>query len=343
MGSNMVKLLSNKPGIEFVGAIDIDKAKIGRDLGEVAGLDRHLGVEVQYPPQEVFEKAQADVILHATTAFLEEAYPQILQALDYKINVVTIAQELFFPLAENIGRSIELDKMAVQRGVRLTACGINPGFIMDILPIVSSLPCWEIKKVFVRRVVDFSPYGPDEMRHIGAGLSRDDFVNGARDGVIGHIGLLETAGMVNHCLGLGVDELVQTKEPIITKKPRQTKFTRVEPGKVCGFKQNVSGLRDNVSVLEFNMIGILSPDPEEDGVELGDYARIEGTPTIDISIKEEISQKGGLGTAAVAVNMIPSLLQAPPGYHKMNSLILPHIWTRSRLEKPITKIERYRL
>jgi 2,4-diaminopentanoate dehydrogenase len=343
MGSNMVKLLSKKPGVKIVGAIDIDRLKIGRDLGDVAGLDTRLGVEVQYPAEKVFERVQADVILHATTAFMDDAYPLIMQALDWKINVVTIAQELFFPLVDRLKKAVELDNRAKQQGVRLTAAGINPGFIMDILPIICSLPCWEIKKIFARRVVDFSPYGPDEMKHIGAGLSQEDFDQGAKEGVIGHIGLLETAAMVNRCLGLGIDELEQTKEPIITRKPRKTKFTCVDPGKVCGFKQNVRGLRENEEVLEFRMIGILSPDLEEDGIELGDYTRIEGIPNVDISIKEEISQKGGIGTAAVAVNMIPCLLASPPGYHTMNNLNLPHIWTGFLEENPILKIDRYHL
>jgi 4-hydroxy-tetrahydrodipicolinate reductase len=341
MGSNMVKLLSKKPGVKIVGAIDIDGSKIGRDLGEVAGLDTRLGVEVQYPPEKVFESVQADVVLHATTAFLDNAFPQIMQALDWKINVVTITQELFFPLADNLLMAEELDRRAKQRGVRLTATGINPGFIMDILPIVSSLPCWEIKKIFVRRVVDFSPYGPDEMKHIGAGLDQDDFIRGAREGIIGHIGLLETAAMVDRCLGLGVDELVQTKEPILARRPRKTKFTCIDRGKVCGFKQNVIGFRKGAEVLVFRMIGILSPDLEEDGVELGDYARIDGIPNVDISIKEEISQKGGLGTAAVAVNMIPCLLAASPGYHTMNSLTLPHIWNNPLNDRPPMKISYY--
>ena len=340
MGSNMIELLHSKPDVQLVGAIDQDEAKIGRDLGDVAGLGQRLNVSVQFPPEKVLNRVKADMVLHATTAFIDDAFPQIMAVLDRKMNLVTIAQELFFPIGENVKKAKELDAKAKKMGVSLTAAGINPGFIMDIVPIVCSLPCWEIQKIFVRRVVDFSPYGLDEMSHIGAGLSASDFHKGVRNGTIGHIGLLEASAMVAHRLGLQINELKQTKEPVITRKGRTSKFVTVPKGRVCGFKQEVVGLQHKDERLRFSMMGIVSPDREEDSVELGDYTRIDGMPSVDITIKEEISQKGGLGTAGAAVNMIPRVLEASPGFYTMNTLLLPHIWTGRPQPGPIEKITR---
>jgi 4-hydroxy-tetrahydrodipicolinate reductase len=338
MGSNMVRLLQGKKGCRIVGAIDWDEKKIGRDLGEVAGLDKKLGVKVAYPPDEVLGRVEADVALHATTAFLDEAAGQIRRVLEHGIDVVTICQELFFPLPKNALRAKGIQTKAIQTGTRVTAVGINPGFIMDILPILGSTPCWSVDSVSVRRNVDFSPYGPSEMQHIGANLTEREFREGVRQGTIGHIGLLETAAMVAHCLGLAVDELRQSKEPLLTAKKRQTPFVSIAPGRVYGFKQNVAGLAKGRKILDFQMVGLVAPDMEEDGIELGDYARINGVPNVDIVVKEEISQKGGLGTAAVAVNTIPRLLAAPPGYHRMDTLALPHIWRGSAAVRPAAKI-----
>lgn len=338
MGSQMVRLLRTKPDVRIVGAIDWDKNKIGRDLGDVAGLGTNLGVEVSYPPRKVLGRIEADLVLQATTAFLDEAYDQILAVLARRMNVVTICQELFFPLAGNMARAARLDRKAKEMGARLTAVGINPGFIMDIVPILGSTPCWQIDSLFMRRVVDFSPYGPDEMRHIGANLTSREFKRGAATGAIGHIGLLETAAMVAHCLGLGIDELRQTKEPLIARKERRSPYIKISPGRVCGFKQNVVGLCKEEKILDLQMVGIVSPDPREDGVEMGDYARINGTPSVDIEIRKEIAQKGGLGTAGVAVNIIPRLLSAPPGFHTMNTLSLPHFWGRESASRPIKTI-----
>lgn len=338
MGSNMVKLLEMRPQTQVVGAIDHDPAKIGQDLGEVAGLGRRTGIRVSSPADEALAKVKADVVLVAITAFVDEAFEPIMRCLDKGCRVVTICQELFFPVGKNVKKARAIDRKAREMRVGVTAVGINPGFIMDIVPIVCSVPCWEIKKVFVRRVVDFSPYGPDEMRHIGAGLSVGEFTKGVQSGEIGHIGLLETTAMVAHCLGLDIDELQQTKGPMVTKKGRKSSFITIPPGNVCGFRQDVVGLRNGKGLLDFRMVGIVSPDLDEDGVELGDYARIDGTPSVDIQIKEEISQRGGLGTAGVAVNMIPRVMSAGPGFHTMNTLTLPHIWSGRPAAPPVEKI-----
>ena len=338
MGSNMVRLLQQRPGTRVVGAIDWDEKKIGRDVGEVAGLGKLLGVKVGYPPEEVLNRVKADVVLQATTAFLEEAFPQIETVLKRNINIVTIAQELFFPIGANKQKAAEVDQLARRAEVGVTAVGINPGFIMDIIPIVGSLPCWEVHKVTSHRVVDFAPYGPDEMAHIGAGLTEKEFLSGVAAGTIGHIGLLETVAMVSHCLGLPIDEMKQTKEPIIARSTRKSAYITIPPGRVCGFQQNVMGLSRSEILLDYKMTGIVQPIAEEDGVEMGDYTRIEGTPSVDIRIREEISQKGGLGTAAVVVNMIPRILAASPGFHTMNQLMLPHIWNNSVEPAPVEKI-----
>ena len=167
------------------------------------------------------------------------------------------------------------------------------------------------------------------MRHIGVGLDRDEFTRGAREGTIGHVGLLETSAMVAHCLALELDELKQLKEPISSAGVRMSKYAEIPAGKVCGFKQRVVGSRGGREVLDFNMVGIVSPQPEDD-VELGDYIRITGEPNVDIRTKEEIAQKGGLGTAAVTVNVIPRIIDAEPGFHAMNTIALPHYWSGSR-------------
>jgi len=140
MGSNMVRLLAGKECVSLVGAIDIDEAKIGCDAGRLAGLGRDLGITVQFPPEEVLDRVQADVVLHATTAFMKDAYPLVTKVLERGMNVVTIAQELFFPLGENAHIAKDIDALAKEKGVSITAVGINPGFILDFVPIVGSLP-----------------------------------------------------------------------------------------------------------------------------------------------------------------------------------------------------------
>lgn len=326
MGSLMVKVLQSRINVRIVGAIDKDPNKIGKDLGEVCGLNQNLGVEISFPASNVLKKTSADIVLLATTAFLEDLYPFLLEIIENNLNVITITQELVFPIGQNKKIAKNIDTLAKQHEVSITAVGINPGFIMDLIPIVASYPCWNIDKIEVYRNVDFSPYGPDEMIHIGAGLTIEEFQKGVEKGEIGHIGLLESAHMVAECLEIPLDGYRQEKIPLISKKKRKTAFITINSNEVYGFKQNVYGFYQNKDILTFKMIGILDPDPS-DGVHLGDHTIITGTPNVDIAIKHEISQKGGIGTAAVAVNIIPRILEAPYGYHPFIDLHLPHYWS----------------
>src|ERR1051325_6303957 len=46
IGAEIAPLLLSKPWVKLVAAVDIDPKKIGRDVGEVIGLDRETGVKV---------------------------------------------------------------------------------------------------------------------------------------------------------------------------------------------------------------------------------------------------------------------------------------------------------
>jgi hypothetical protein len=117
-------------------------------------------------------------------------------------------------------------------------------------------------------------------------------------------------------LGWKLDEVIQIREPIISNVARETAHAKVEAGMVAGCKHIAYGIKDrqNIIILEHPQ----QIHPEAEGVETGDYIEIEGTPTIRLVIKPEVP--GGIGTMAIAVNMIPRVIQAPPGLVTMKDL-----------------------
>ena len=76
MGSLMVQLLARKPAARVVGAIDHDPRKAGRDLGEVAGVGRLMGVPVRSSCAEALAGLECDVVLLATSLGLEPPDPR---------------------------------------------------------------------------------------------------------------------------------------------------------------------------------------------------------------------------------------------------------------------------
>ena len=60
-------------------------------------------------------------------------------------------------------------------------------------------------------------------------------------------------------------------------------------------------------------------EPEQVGVQTGDYVIIKGTPSVNMVNSPEV--EGGLGTIAMCVNMIPQVIKA--GLHTMITLPIP--------------------
>ena len=69
IGSEVAKYALTKDWLQIVGAIDSDKSKVGRDLGEVIGLEQNLGVQVTGNPAALLKRFQADVAMVTTGSF----------------------------------------------------------------------------------------------------------------------------------------------------------------------------------------------------------------------------------------------------------------------------------
>src|SRR5262249_25803806 len=66
IGAAVVKQVAVRPGFKIVGAIDIDPAKVGRDLGDVVGLPKRLGVKVADDAAKALKAARPDVVVLCT-------------------------------------------------------------------------------------------------------------------------------------------------------------------------------------------------------------------------------------------------------------------------------------
>jgi len=84
-----------------VGGIDRDPTKVGRDLGEVIGLDHSLGAVIADNADMVLERTRPDVVILATTSLFHEVYPQILACIRARANVISSCEELVYPYAKS--------------------------------------------------------------------------------------------------------------------------------------------------------------------------------------------------------------------------------------------------
>lgn len=318
MGGGIARLVQTRPGLISHGAIDADPGKAGLDLGEAAVMGRRLGVPVYQEPGPALEGG--DVCLIATSSLVEEVFPQIEAALEAGLDVICLAEEMAFPWASHHDLAEEIDALAKRKRCTVLGTGINPGFVLDTLIIALTGVCSQVRRIRAARINDLSPFGPTVMRAQGVGTSPEEFRRGLAGGVIvGHIGFPESIRLIARALGWEIDRIEQEREPIVSKTHRQTAYLKVEPGMVAGCRQTARAYVKGQEVISLEHPQQILPEVE--GVQTGDFIWIEGEPDISVSIRPEIP--GGKGTIAIAVNMIPAVLEARPGLLTMADLPVP--------------------
>ena len=316
IGSAIVKLLVKKKSFQIVGAIDIDKTKVGRDVGDVAGLQRKLGVKVSDNSSKVFRETKADLVVLSTSSFLPAVKRQLEQITRAKLDIVSTCEELAYPFRKYPRESRALDRLAKKYKTTMLGTGVNPGFLMDTLVLTCSGVCQDVDSVVARRIQDASNRRVPFQQKIGAGLTPDEFNKNVASGKFGHIGLPESAAMIAEKLGWRLKDIQQKIEPIIADVEVSSDYITVKPGQVTGLSQAASAIDDSGrEVVKFDFQASLKPPQAFDQVV------INGSPPVDLIIKGGV--QGDLATAAVIVNMIPKVAAAKSGLLTMAELPIP--------------------
>jgi 2,4-diaminopentanoate dehydrogenase len=314
IGASIARLMRTKGQIEIVGAVDKDPAKAGRDLGEFLGAsDAPWGVKISADASSVFAKP-ADLVVHSTSSYLPDVMDQLLECIAAGCCVVSTCEELAYPFRKHPELSKKLDEAAIEEGVAIIGTGVNPGFVMDKLPLTLSAVAQKIETVRVTRIVDASKRRLPLQRKIGAGMTPDEFKQQVAAGVIKHHGLPESIAMVADGMGISLDEITEVIEPMIADETVKTEFLEVAPGQVTGVHQigrGTSGGAEKI-FMELKMyVGAKNP---------ADTVELKGEPNLTLTIPG--GTHGDVATAAVAVNAIPTILAANAGLRTSRDLPL---------------------
>jgi hypothetical protein len=317
VGSLIAKFLLEKEGISIVGAIDIAKDKVGKDLGEVLGLNRKLGVKVSDNIDSVLSNVKADVAVHATSSFLEDTYPQIASIVKHRVNVVSTCEELSYPYLTEPKLAKELDALAKKNNVTVLGTGINPGFLMDTLVITLTAVCQKIEKIEAVRVMNAATRRLPFQKKIGAGLTVEEFKRRIETRQItGHVGLKQSIAMIADALKWNLDKITaENVEPVVAKKPVESASIKVRIGEVAGLRQKAQGIIKNKEAIVLDFQAYIGAEEEYDAV------TIEGVPNVRQKIQPCVH--GDKGTVAMIVNSIPKVINAPAGLFTMKDLPVP--------------------
>ena len=311
IGSASARHVAERSGLDLVGGVDIDPEKIGRDLGDVIGLDRPLSLEVFGSLAELLKQTRADVVLHTTSSYFELFKPQIVEILEAGLDIVSTAEELSFPWLANAGVAKEIDEFALRAGKTVLGTGVNPGFLMDTLPLNVTGICQKVEHIDITRIINASERRGPFQAKIGSGMEVEAFMQKMEAGRMGHVGLPESIGMLFDTLGVRLDSYTDSVEPVVAQAPIKTEHFDVKPGQVKGLKQVARAHSPAGEFVSLTFIAALGMEDD------GDTIKITGTPDIEVKLK---GTNGDYSTVAIAVNAIRRVFEAPPGLVTMRDI-----------------------
>jgi 2,4-diaminopentanoate dehydrogenase len=315
IGLAAVKLAAAKPWAEIVGGIDIDPGKCGQDLGRLTGIKNLRGRRVCASLDDLLRRGKPDVIFHTTVSRFKDAFVQIEPMVDRGISVISTCEELLFPQLREPKLTRKLALLCKQRNARVIGAGVNPGFIMDLLPLcLTGIGC-AVRSIHVRRVVNASTRRRPLQKKIGSSLPPAEFGRRLREGKAGHAGLQESLALIAYALGWKIDKVVTAAEPVIADRPIQTEHFEVRKGETCGIHQSAQGsVKGKVRLTLDIQMYLDAPEPY-------DAIQIEGNPPLNLMIKGGVD--GDLATVGALVNTAPRLLRAQAGLLLVTDLPVP--------------------
>lgn len=319
IGVRTARLAATKAGLKLVGAIDVDPAKVGRDVGELDG-GKPLGVRVSGDAAALLKRVRPDVVLHTTSSSLAAVAEQIAMIVRAGACVVSSTEELLYPALKNPAMARKLDRLATRHGVAVLGTGVNPGFVMDTLALILTAVCYEVRAVRVERRVDASTRRFPLQKKVGAGMTVAEFNQRKARKAIGHVGLPESMALIAHGLGWPIGRIVEGLQPVVATRPIRTKFLEVKRGQVAGIHNTGKLISDGKTRVTMDLKMFVGADEPCDRVTL------ESTPPIQATLSGGVA--GDLATAAMLVNLAPRVVELAsmrPGLRLMTDVALPRV------------------
>jgi 4-hydroxy-tetrahydrodipicolinate reductase len=308
IGNRVTQYLVERDGLRIVGGIDSDPEKVGLDVGALAGLPP-LGVRISGNSKALLSEVDADVVALTTTSSLERIQPQVMEIVSCGMHVVSTCEELAYPWRTHPKIAREMDEAAKAQGVSVLGTGVNPGFLMDFLPLALTGVCRQVKKVTVERIQNAQFRRLPFQKKIGAGLSVQEFREKVKSGTLRHMGLTESMHMIAAQIGWMLDKTEDTISPVIADHRVSTEDFVIEPGEVLGVDQIGRGCIKNQEVITIVFrAAIGEPEPR-------DRILIEGSPDVELTIQGGIN--GDIATCAIVVNAVPAVIRASAGLRTM--------------------------
>ena len=328
VGKRSVRALVAHPDLELVGCYAWSPDKVGRDVGELCGIDP-VGVAAS-------DDIDGLLALKPDCVVYNPMWPdpnELVRILEAGVNVVSTAAFIN-------GRSAPADRERIldackRGGASMFGTGISPGFV-ELIGIATANLCDRVDKITVDEASDTTLYdSPETELPCGFGRPIDD---PELSGMAAHGTAVfgEAVALVGDALGVEFDEIVCEAEYATTTADVVMDSWTIKAGCVAGVAASWQGRVDERTIVELNVRWKKGQTLEPDwAIEEGHVITIDGRPTVrarfeylpppdfEATTFADFMVLGMIMTAMPAIHAIPHVVAAPPGIVTYNDLPLP--------------------
>ena len=319
-------LLTN-PQLELTGLCVSSEDKVGRDAGELAGLEVSTGI-VATNDLDALLAGEPECVVYCAMGDnrTPEAMEDVRRILAAGVNVVGSAPVVLqFPWRLMPEKYIaRMEEAARQGNSSLFITGVDPGFANDLIPFAFAGTCQSIEQVRCMEIADYATYdGAVVMFDVmGFGKPVDEVPILFQPGVLS-IAWGTSIRQLAAGLGIEIDDITESVEQEPAPEAFDIAAGHVPKGSVAALRFEIRGMVKGKPAIVIEHVTRLREDlrpewprPAQKG---GSYrVEIVGEPSYAVDICPT-SRKGDHNHAAIVaaagriVNAIPVVVAAPPG------------------------------
>jgi hypothetical protein len=315
-GSAAVRGMVGHPVIDLVGCYAYSPDKVGRDVGELCGIEP-LGITATDDVEALLD-LKPDCVSYMA---YRPNFDHLVRILESGANVVTT---MYMMAGTGYGPepTARLRDACLRGGSSLYSSGIYPGHA-PMVALATSAMCRRIDRISVLESLDITGYANEQMfRAQGFDLSPDDPEAAQRcEASCGSF--KDQIPVMARALGIQLDGIGFSAEFALADDDTDFGFMTVQKGRIAGFRGTISGLKDGRSVIECRFVWKLGEAMTPNWpVTHGYVIEIEGDPGVRCKL-EPLGEHfdGAVTTAMPVVNAIPDVCAAPAGI--VNQMNLP--------------------
>ncbi|WP_415938881.1 dihydrodipicolinate reductase [Streptomyces sp. 039-1] len=329
VGRAAIRAVEAHPKLKLAAVLVHDPGKVGRDAGDLAGLDHGLGLAATDDIAAVLAQGPGAVVYAASGDIRpDEALADIARAIRAGAVVVTPA---LYPLYDQRNAPPEFREPMLAAiadgGGSLFVSGVDPGWGNDVLPLLISGLGTTIDAIRCQEIFDYSTYEQEESVRYLVGMGQPMEYEPLM--LAPSIPTMVWGGQIRlmaRALGVELDDIRETLE----RRPLATTVTTRTMGEFAAGTQGavrfeVQGIVDGEPLIVIEHVTRIhascAPDwptpPDGDGAH---RVIIEGRPRIEVTVEAtdegENRSAGGNATAVGRlVGAVDWLVDAEPGLY----------------------------